>query len=138
MSYFDEFAFEQGGRLYRLLGVRTFKRFASSGDYSNRWRRRSDPGFRVIRSYGDAVAWEARTRFNEAVHLASLLLSAGMVVWLATQSRYSWLPVIAVLNVVLNVFPILLQRYNRSRIRRVRALRRAWASRRERGEQEKR
>jgi hypothetical protein len=123
MSYFDEHRFELGGRLYEYLGVRRFKSVASAGDYLNRFRRRHDPAFRNVRSYGDALDWEARTRLNEALHLLNFLFSVVMMSWLCYRGRYTWLPEIVVLTVLLNVYPILLQRYNRARIRRVRARR---------------
>ena len=128
MSYFDEHPFEQHGRLYEYLGVRHFKYVASAGDYVNRWRRRTDPSFRNVRTYDEALAWEARTRFNEVAHLACLAFSVVMALWLCSWGRYTWLPVIVVLNVLLNVYPILLQRYTRSRIRRLRTRRYGRAS----------
>ena len=128
MSYFDEHSFEQRGRLYDYLGVRHFKYVASAGDYVNRRRRRTDPSFRNVRTYGEAVAWEARTRFNEAAHLACLGFSVVMVLWLCSRARYTWLPLIVVLNVLLNVYPILLQRYTRARIRQLQARRHGRAS----------
>jgi hypothetical protein len=123
LSYFDEHSFELRGRLYEYLGVRHFKYVASAGDYINRWRRRTDPSFRNVRTYGEAVAWEARTRFNEAAHLACLVFSAVMMLWLCSRGRYTWLPLIVVLNVLLNVYPIMLQRYTRARIRQLQARR---------------
>ena len=128
MSYFDEHPIEQSGRLYKYLGVRRFKYVASAGDYLNRRRRRSDPAFRNVRTYGEALDWEARTRFNEVVHLLSLLFSIVMMLWLCSMGRYTWLPLILVLTVLLNVYPILLQRYTRGRIRRLQALRHRHAS----------
>jgi hypothetical protein len=114
--------------LFEYLEVRHFKYLASAGDYVNRRMRRTDPSFRNVRTYGEAVTWEAGTRFNEAAQLACLVFSVVMVLWLCSLGRYTWLPLIVVLNVLLNVYPILLQRYTRARIRRLQARRHGRAS----------
>jgi hypothetical protein len=121
--YFTVLPFERNGRVYEALGVRFFKRFASAGDLVNRRRRRFDSQFRNVRNHDSALEWEARTRFNELAHLLSLAFSVVMIGWLCFRERYTWLPVIALLNLVLNVYPILLQRYNRARIHRIRSSR---------------
>ena len=120
MRYFNLFSFELDGRLYEALGVRYFKRFASAGDFFNYRRRRSDPGFRNVKNYSSAIEWQARTSFNELAHLCNLIFNLVMVVWLCSQARYTWLGPILFLNLILNVYPIMLQRYNRARIRRIR------------------
>ena len=125
MPYFNLRSFELDGRFYEVLGVRLFKRFASSGDFCNRRRRRSDTGFRNIKDYGSAIEWEAHARFNELAHLSNLIFSLVMIVWLCFRARYTWIGVIMFLNVILNVYPIMLQRYNRGRIERIRTLRQA-------------
>jgi hypothetical protein len=128
MRYFNPSSFELDGRLYEMLGVRQFKRFASAGDFFNQRRRRSDPGFRNVKNYSSSVEWEARTRFNELAHLCNLIFSLVMVVWLCLHARYTWIGAILFLNLLLNVYPIMLQRYNRGRIQRIRFLRQTTAS----------
>jgi len=125
LRYFNLYPCEMNGRFYERMGVRKFKRFASAGDFWNRRRRRSEPGFRNISNYHSAMAWEARTRFNELAHLGNLIFSIAMVVWLCSQRRYTWIALILLLTFLLNVYPIMLQRYNRARIRRIRLLKEA-------------
>jgi hypothetical protein len=122
MRYFNLCRFELDGRLYEMLGVRLFKRFASAGDFFNSRRRRSDKEFRNVKNYSSAIDWEGRTRFNEAAHLGNLIFSLVMVVWLCFRARYTWIGPIIFLNLILNVYPIMLQRYNRARIQRIRLL----------------
>lgn len=122
MNYFNLFPFERDGRLYEMLGIRLFKRFASAGDFFNRRRRHSEAEFRNVTNYSSAIEWEARTRFNEFVHLCNLIFSLVMIAWLCFQARYNWLGLIIFLNLILNVYPIMLQRYNRARIQRIRLL----------------
>ena len=123
IRYFNLCSFERDGRLYAMFGVRQFKRFAPAGDFFNYRRRRSDPAFRNVKNYGSALEWESRTRFNELAHLCNLMFSLVMLVWLYLRARYTWLAPILLLNLILNVYPIMLQRYTRARIQRLRLLR---------------
>jgi hypothetical protein len=127
LRYFNLCFFELDGRLYEMLGVRQFKRVASAGDFFNNRRRRSHPEFRNVKNYRSVIEWEARTRFNELAHLGNLTFNMVMVAWLVFQGRYTWIVPILILNLILNVYPIMLQRYNRARIRRIRLLREALA-----------
>jgi hypothetical protein len=113
--------FERDGRFYERLGIRWFKRFAAQGDYWNQRRRRSDQGFRHVKDLNSALEWEARTRFNEIVHLCSLVVGVILMVWLCLRSEYAWLVAVAFVVILWDVYPIMLQRYNRARIWRIRS-----------------
>ncbi|MFN7827394.1 MAG: hypothetical protein ACK5RR_05445, partial [Acidobacteriota bacterium] len=60
-SYFALHPFERHGRIYELLGVLLFRRFAPDGDLANRWERRSNPQYRVIRGRQAAAYFIIRT-----------------------------------------------------------------------------
>jgi hypothetical protein len=117
--YFALFKFERDGRFYERLGIRRFKRFARQGDYWNKRRRLSDPGFRNVRDRNSAIEWEARTRHNEFVHLCSFVVGLAIMVWLYSRSEYIWLVAIFIAVLIWDVYPIMLQRYNRARICRI-------------------
>jgi len=120
--YFTVYPFERDGRFYKRLGVTHFKRFASSGDFWNRKRRHTHPEFKIVKNYASAIDWDERTKFNELAHLFNLLFSIIMLVWLYVQGRHRFIIPIILLTILLNVYPILLQRYNRARIQRIRLL----------------
>ncbi len=122
LSYFDLWDFERDGRFYERLGIRWFKRFATKGDYWNKRRRHSDPGFRNVKDFNSAIAWEARTRHNEFVHLCSLVVGLVIMVWLYFQNESTWLLVVFFAVLIWDVYPIMLQRYNRARIWRIKSL----------------
>ena len=115
LCYFNLWDFERDGRFYERLGIRWFKRFATKGDYWNKRRRHSDPGFRNVKDFNAAIEWEARTRFNEFVHLCSLVVGLVIMGWLYLQNKYAWLVVIFFVVLIWDIYPIMLQRYNRAR-----------------------
>lgn len=119
---FDLWEFELDGRFYERLGIRVFKRFATGGDYWNRLRRRSAPDFRNVRDLDSALAWEARTRFNELLHLCSLVVGVSIMVWLCWHGEVAWTVAVFFGVLVWDIYPIMLQRYTRARIWRIKAM----------------
>ena len=118
--YYRIKTFESSGRVYERLGVRFFKRFVPNGDYINRVMRRYEPGYRVVRCEGSLVEFEARTRLAERCHVAGLLIalpSAAYALMLGWNGFALWL---LLPNIPLHLYPVLLQRYTRARIQRVR------------------
>jgi hypothetical protein len=118
---FELWDFERDGRCYERLGIRWFKRFAIQGDFWNKVRRRSDPGFRNVKDLDSALEWEARTRTNELRHLCTLAIGLAIMAWLYSRSEYAWLAVVFFAVLVWDIYPIMLQRYNRARIQRVKS-----------------
>ena len=115
-SYFRVYGFERSGRLYERLGVLTFRKFVPNGDFANRWDRRKDPGFRMIRDRKSAAAFIARTRQSERGHIVLLALGIVSSAYAWSIGWYSWAIYLAAGNVLVNVYPIILQRYTRGRI----------------------
>jgi len=106
-------------RVMETLGVRTFKRFATNGDLVNRWGRRHDPRHRVVRDEASVREWARQARGAERNHLVFLSMATLSIAYAAWIGWYGWALGLAASNVVFNVYPILLQRYNRLRIARI-------------------
>ena len=117
--YFEPKRFEKTGNglLYRRLGIRFFKRYLpTSGDIVSRWRgmariRRSEGGLdQALRGY------ERVTRTHEARHIVGALSMLAISWWaIVLHDRGQW-PALIIANVIINGYPIMLQRYNRIRL----------------------
>jgi hypothetical protein len=118
-SYYRVRGFERSGRLYELLGVRAFRRLVPDGDLANRWRRRREPGFRMIRGREGARAFLTRNIASEQSHLVLLLAGFATCAYAWRIGWDAWAWYLFVANVAANVYPILLQRYTRTRIARL-------------------
>lgn len=116
-AYFEIREFERTGRIYRALGVLVFRRFAPNGDLANKWERRANPDFRVIGGRRSAAAFVMRTEQSERGHLVLLALGIVSAVYAWRIGWHGWAAYLSVGNVLVNVYPILLQRYTRSRLR---------------------
>lgn len=121
-SYYRVRRFEANGRLYEILGVRIFRKLVPNGDWVNRWRRRRDAGFRVLSNRRSAAEFLSRTVMSEKSHLVPLFMGAGTSLFAWHIGWTGWAVYLGVANVLVHLYPILLQRYTRARIVRLLAL----------------
>jgi Glycosyl-4,4'-diaponeurosporenoate acyltransferase len=114
-AYFRPRRFEHA-RIYERLVIRGFKRLMRSALY-----RRINPEFRLSGGRSGLAELGERRRAAEAVH-ALLFVIASVVAGGALLLRWfeaaAWL---TLFNVLLNGYPVMLQRYNRLRLERPRA-----------------
>ena len=109
----------KNGRIYEWIGVKKFKKLCEyighkvgiNNTYQNNY-------FIWDRSPEGLRAFEKKTRFNEAVHLIPttfcILAAVGMYATGKTDSG-----IFQTTLAVLNSYPVILQRYNRTRIENI-------------------
>lgn len=118
-AWFRLRGFERDGRIYEILGVRLFRLFVPDGDLANRLRRRRNPKYRLVGGRLAASAFVRRTEQSERGHLAFLAMGVLSVAFAWQIGWRGWAVYLGVGNVVVNLYPILLQRYTRTRLARI-------------------
>jgi hypothetical protein len=118
-SYYEVRPFERSGRIYQILGIRLFRRFVPDGDLANRLRRRREPDHRLIRGRRSVPAFIRRTELSERGHLVWLLAGVLSAAYAWQIDWPGWALYLTVGNVLVNLYPILLQRYTRARLIRI-------------------
>jgi hypothetical protein len=116
-GYFDPAAWERSGAVYRRLGVHRFRHLLLNGRYLNRLvsfvRRRP---YRVITGRHSAGLWVLFTVFVEAGHTAFGGVMAVFMARALARGDFAAAASILLQNLVINVYPAMVQRYNRGRI----------------------
>lgn len=111
-NYFKTNEIEKNNKIYRILGVPIFKRvvmkLVMSGKVSN--YNLMEYSIKGLKEY------EYQTRNNEFKHLLFCILMLIITIGLLYIGDYVKAVVSLILNIVVNIYPILLQRYNRIRI----------------------
>jgi hypothetical protein len=110
-GYYPLRHFEQGTSLYERLGIRWFQTLMRTPvfgilnlDIPRRFRKR------------DFVGLEREMRFAETSHVFAFLLVLGVLVFALAQGWWDAVVYLTVWNLLVNVYPVMLQRYNRGRL----------------------
>jgi multisubunit Na+/H+ antiporter MnhB subunit len=113
--YFNPYPFEKQGKLYRILGVEWYRTvLVKSG-----WERVRQQQTPIKNSMHSFQTYERATRVAEIGHIfigAVVLIVTGYVLFTYSVSNALWL---ILSNILLNFYPILLQRYTRPRLQRI-------------------
>jgi hypothetical protein len=111
-DYFKARAFERDGEIYRRFGSSLFRSMlGSSGWHRLTWGSRPLSG--TLKSLQD---FEYRTKGSELVHLLTMICVAGVTVYVGWRHSLRDTLWLVPSNVLLNVYPVLLQRHNRPRV----------------------
>ena len=114
-SYFAPKQLEGNGRIYRWTGLVAFVSVLRLIGWERLWRKQTP-----IRSDLDALrAYADGTRGAEAIHVVAGVCTLGLTLSIALRytliaTKWLWL-----VNVLVNLYPVMLQRYNRPRVDRL-------------------
>ena len=124
-AYYRPWAVERrrNGHIYELLGVRAYKWWLPTGGD----RARQTTGKHAIRSYSRSSSdcrqqledLERSTRRFEAWHLLGAAIMTGLTALELWRGDFLGAGPIIAANLAINVYPIMIQRYNRARIEAV-------------------
>lgn len=103
-------------KTYEKLGLKFFRHFVQDGTLVNRHLRKHKKDFAVIRNRNHAISYLRTIAIQERFHYCCLVLFSLTTLCAITNGR----PVMGLLlflsNMLYNIYPILLQQYNRLRI----------------------
>ncbi|KKQ08908.1 hypothetical protein A3E66_04680 [Candidatus Daviesbacteria bacterium RIFCSPHIGHO2_12_FULL_37_16] len=119
-AWFEPKSFEQNPEVYEKLGVRTYKKYVpTSGDLVRRlvWKRFGDESW-VKGNVDSLKSMERFTRIYEGIHATFLGVGVATMAAQLQAGQIEGAAFTAGLNTLVNVYPIMTQRYNRSRLYR--------------------
>lgn len=119
--YYRPKSFEKwkNGRIYELVGIRLFKQcMPLGGKFFVRWF-----GWKLARKVKDRdkhLEWLLSfTKSAEAIHAWIFLIFIASSIHNYRLGKYHSVFVLMIINLFLNVYPIMTQRYNRLRLYRI-------------------
>lgn len=113
-TYFDRKSWEKGGKVYEATGINVFRKLLVLIG----WEKLSKKSKPVEKDTESLIRLYNHTQKDELGHLIIFIIVLGFNVFVAWKfgfSRSLWL---LGTNIFFNLYPILLQRYNRPRIER--------------------
>ncbi len=113
-GYYNEQPWERGGKIYRSIGVNFYRKLLVWIG----WEKLNKKAAPVEKNTEALKHLHYRTKKSELGHLLILIIVLGFNIFVAFKFgilKSLWL---LILNILLNLYPIFLQRYNRPRIER--------------------
>jgi hypothetical protein len=118
-AYFTPRPFERNGAIYRWFGIRLY----ASALRVIGWEKIIRKDQAITLDVESLQGFEHWTRGAETVHTLAAIVVAGMTVWVGAVHSLGETKWLVLSNLLFNVYPVMLQRYNRARVTRL--LRRA-------------
>jgi hypothetical protein len=105
-------------RFYESLGVKFIRKFVQHGEYINKLYRKAQPHYRVVKDKAGAAQYMKTIMMYERFHFMCFVFFLSTAVHALISSHYMLFIIIFIANVMYNIYPMLLQQYNRARIAR--------------------
>lgn len=113
-AYFHEKTWERNGKIYEILGVNFFRKLLVWIGWE-KLNKKSNP---IEKNTQALRHLHYRTKQSEVGHIIIMLIVLGFNFVVAFRFGIGESVYLLVLNVILNIYPIFLQRYNRPRLNR--------------------
>ncbi len=113
-DYFKDKNWEQKGKIYEQLGIHFFRKLLVIVGWE-KLNKKENP---IKNNLAALVHLEYRTKQSELGHLIIFFIVGGFSIYVAIRYSFSASGWLIFLNLLLNFYPILLQRYNRPRLQR--------------------
>ena len=114
-AYFNSRSIEKEGEIYKYLGVHFFRKLLVRSGWE-RSRKKETP---IRKSLVILEYYEYRTRTSEFGHGIIAIIIAIISVYVCMVYSFKETIWLILFNIVLNIYPMMVQRYNRPRVRRV-------------------
>jgi hypothetical protein len=112
--YYQEKTWEKKGKIYEYLGINLFRKILVWVGWE-RLNKKSNP---IEKDTQTLLQLHYRTKQSELGHIIIFIIVLGFNILVAFKYGFSKSMCLLALNILLNLYPILLQRYNRPRIER--------------------
>jgi len=118
-KWLDRFTISKSTSFYRKAGVRFAQKFTQDGVLINQFIRKKNPEYEVIRNKKTIEKLRKKGFANEKFHLMMFIFFLLAGIYALICQYWLWGFIILLTNILFNVYPVLLQHYNRLRMMRV-------------------
>jgi hypothetical protein len=117
-SFFQAIQLGRTTAIYHKLGLRTVRKYTQDGLLVHRLIRRQYAFYNPVRT-ASIKAHLSKAATNERFHLSVFVFFLLATIYALVAGYWGWALVISISNLVYNVYPILLQQYNRIRFQQL-------------------
>jgi len=113
-DYFNGKQWESKGKIYEKIGINLYRKLLVLVG----WEKLNKKANPVKSSLEALTHLEYRTKQSELGHVIIFFIVLGFTIYVAAKFSFTESLWLLFLNVIINVYPIFLQRYNRPRLKR--------------------
>lgn len=113
-AYYLEKAWEKKGKIYEAFGINLFRKLLVIIG----WEKLNKKANPVEKNLQALIHLEYRTKQSELGHVIIFFIVLAFIIYVAITFGIKESISLIILNILLNVYPVLLQRYNRPRLQR--------------------
>ena len=114
-SHFNSYPIEREGKVYKYLGVNFYRKLLLLSGWE-KIRKKETP---ISRSLDLLLYYEYKTRASEFGHGIIAILVGFITLYVCVAYSFKEALWLIFLNILMNIYPIIVQRYNRPRVQRV-------------------
>jgi hypothetical protein len=118
-AVYDAMQISRTTAVYERIGIRIVRKFTQDGDWVNRMIRRRFPKYKVFDSYPSIRRHLRKAYTIEKVHFVFFLFFLYASLYALVNHYFLWAGLITLTNLIFNIYPNLLQQYNRLRLRQL-------------------
>ena len=114
-SYFQIKIWENGGKIYKQFGVNLFRKLLVKVG----WEKLNKAANPVKKNMAAIKHLEYKTRESEFGHLLIFFIVLAVAIFVGFYYGFAKSLSLHILNIILNLYPIFIQRYNRPRLQKI-------------------
>lgn len=118
-SFFDRIRLGNTTAIYHKIGIRTIRKFTQDGDWVNGLLRSRFADYKEVTPTASVKKHLRKAAVNERFHFMLFVFFLGATGCALLEGRIGWTAFLVISNLLYNVYPILLQQYNRLRLNRL-------------------
>ncbi len=116
VSLFNAPQISKSKSFYEKLGVRHALLFTQDGKIINNLVKRTNPNYKAVSSKTDLLRLHKKMMAYEKYHLMCCVFFFCTFIWAILHSEYTAAALMFLANVAYNIYPLLIQQYNRLRM----------------------
>jgi uncharacterized C2H2 Zn-finger protein len=117
VSFFNAIQLSNRPAFYEKIGIRTVRKFTQDGDIINRMIRKRFRGYKVFDYRKEYRKHISKSYFFERFHFSMFMFFSLIIIYSIWMGFVFWALVLFLNNLVFNIYPNLLQQYNRLRLK---------------------
>lgn len=115
-SLLNKIQLSQSTKAYTKIGIRFIKKYTQDGDRVNQLIKNQHPQYKYVENKRAIQKLIGKSYMQEKFHYIVFVFFICLMIYAIAEKLIGWAIFISIANIIYNLYPIILQQYNRIRI----------------------